>query len=216
MKDSFSLEQQALGEKPIEDAAAVAALHADNERVLRDHPQEAFLAEVTRRARLPQTRPRRLWPRLLWVPAPALAVALAIWVSRGSPAEMPDAAFKGGAQLVLTRGSDVLRDGDTVAAGDVVAIAVAPAGARHAVLVSVDGRGLVTLHLPSSPSASTEAPRASFSVGGFALDDAPGFERFVLLTSDAPIDVAAVMAAAARGSLDSLAGVDRQIVVLRK
>lgn len=58
------------------------------------------------------------------------------------------------------------------------------AGNRFGVVVSVDGRGGVTLHHPASPrdvprvKARGETPLPY----AFELDDAPGFERFFFVT----------------------------------
>jgi len=65
------------------------------------------------------------------------------------------------------------------------------------VIVSIDGRGAVTLHFPADAGASTALEPGAHNVpDGFQLDDAPSFERFFLVTSDAPIDVKTVVAAA--------------------
>ncbi|MEM6996237.1 MAG: hypothetical protein AAF721_37365, partial [Myxococcota bacterium] len=89
---------------------------------------------------------------------------------------------------------------DAVArAGDVLQISYVAAGNRHGVIVSLDDRGVVTLHHPSNPQGAPllrgrgEQPLPF----GYALDDAAGFERFVFVTSgDAALDVAAVVEAA--------------------
>jgi hypothetical protein len=193
MKADLHLERQALGEDDVVHGAAVLALRADNARILSDHPPDAVLAEVKRRAVVQPKKVTAIARRWLWLPGPALAATLliALWLR---PVE-PD-TFKGEAALTLTRGSSLLKDGDIVSSGDVVAIAIAPAGAAHAVLVSLDGNGGVTLHHPLDSSSATAAPRGTFMLDRFRLDDAPGFERFVLVTAAAPLDVATVLKAA--------------------
>ena len=83
--------------------------------------------------------------------------------------------------------------------GDLVQISYVAAGNRHGVILSMDDRGLVTLHHPADVDASTtlvargEQPLPH----AYQLDDAAGFERFVFVTSgDAPLDVATVIDAA--------------------
>ena len=83
--------------------------------------------------------------------------------------------------------------------GDLVQISYVAAGNRHGVILSMDDRGLVTLHHPVDVDASTalrirgEQPLPH----AYLLDDASGFERFVFVTSgDVPLDVATVMDAA--------------------
>ena len=78
-----------------------------------------------------------------------------------------------------------LAEGDLARAGDRVQLSYVAAGRRRGVIVSYDGRGKVTLHYPDTAHAS---PR--LHAGGavpldhsFELDDAPGFERFVLVTA---------------------------------
>jgi hypothetical protein len=65
----------------------------------------------------------------------------------------------------------------------------------YGLILSVDGRGGVTLHFPAEKDGSsllvlnkkTALPHA------IELDDAPGFERFFLITSGFPIDVEDVL-----------------------
>lgn len=83
--------------------------------------------------------------------------------------------------------------------GDLVQISYIAAGNRHGVILSMDDRGLVTLHHPADVDATTllEARGEQPLPHAFLLDDARGFERFVFVTSgDVPLDVATVMDAA--------------------
>ncbi|MFP2928788.1 hypothetical protein ACLESO_27045 [Pyxidicoccus sp. 3LG] len=105
-------------------------------------------------------------------------------------------------QLVVHRqaaaGPERLTEGAPAAAGDVVQLAYVAAGRTHGVILSVDGRGAVTVHAPDvgtqaaalAPSGTHSLPRA------YELDDAPGFERFFFVASEAPFDVEPVLAAA--------------------
>ena len=66
-------------------------------------------------------------------------------------------------------------------------------------LLSIDGAGRVTLHLPDERARSAAPLRAVREIplpSAYELDDAPGFERFVLVTSPAPFSVADVRQAA--------------------
>jgi hypothetical protein len=92
-----------------------------------------------------------------------------------------------------------LHDGDVARAGDLVQITYMAAGNRNGVVVSLDGRGHVTLHHPSR----SDAPPSLVARGehaldhAYELDDAQAYERFVLVTSgDEPLSPAAVLAAA--------------------
>jgi hypothetical protein len=73
------------------------------------------------------------------------------------------------------------------------------AGNRNGVVVSLDGRGHVTLHHPSRPDAPAPlVARGEHALDhAYELDDAQAYERFVLVTSgDEPLPPAAVLAAA--------------------
>ncbi len=79
---------------------------------------------------------------------------------------------------------DRLETGARVGPGDVVQVSYVAAGNRFGVVVSVDGRGEVTLH---HPGAAHEVPRIKARgetplPNAFELDDAPGFERFFFVT----------------------------------
>ena len=61
-------------------------------------------------------------------------------------------------------------------------------GGRFGVLLSIDGAGHVTLHLPESAARRRRAD-AQGEIrlpSAYELDDAPAFERFLLVTSAAP------------------------------
>jgi hypothetical protein len=94
-----------------------------------------------------------------------------------------------------------LRDGDMARAGDLVQISYMAAGNRNGVILSLDGRGLVTLHHPARPDArATLVARGEHALEhAYELDDALPYERFVLVTAgDEPLPPAAVLAAAHR------------------
>jgi len=92
-----------------------------------------------------------------------------------------------------------LESGAEVEAGDVVQVSYVAAGNRYGVVVSIDGRGVVTLH---HPPRALDVPRirARGEVPlpyAFELDDAPAFERFFFVTTPArPLDTGAVLEAA--------------------
>jgi len=93
---------------------------------------------------------------------------------------------------------EILSDGDKAKAGDLLQLAyVATEETKetHGMILSVDGRGVITLHYPESKDKSTQLElNKQFSLpNAIELDDAPGFERFVFLTSGSPIDVEAVL-----------------------
>lgn len=94
---------------------------------------------------------------------------------------------------------DRLATGAHVGTGDIIQVSYMAAGNRFGVVVSVDGRGGVTLHHPATPHdvprvrarGETPLPYA------FELDDAPGFERFFFVTGPrVSLDPALVVEAA--------------------
>lgn len=104
-------------------------------------------------------------------------------------------------RLHRLRGATVeeLRDGDVARAGDVVQMSYMAAGNRNGVVLSLDGRGQVTLHHPAHPDApATLVARGEHALDhAYELDDARGYERFVLVTAgDEPLAPATVLAAA--------------------
>ncbi len=99
-------------------------------------------------------------------------------------------------------GAEELADGGAARQRDVLQISYTAAEARYGVILSVDGRGAVTWHLPGR-YAGTALAAPSLSQQGevilpsaYELDDAPGFERFILVYSAAPFDVRTVQKAA--------------------
>jgi len=92
-----------------------------------------------------------------------------------------------------------LRDGDVARAGDLVQISYVAAGNRNGVVISLDGRGHVTLHHPAGPDAPAPlVARGEHALDhAYELDDAQGYERFMFVTSgDEALSPAAVVAAA--------------------
>jgi hypothetical protein len=99
-------------------------------------------------------------------------------------------------------GFEKLSDGARASRGDLLQLAYeAHAGDAelYGVLVSIDGAQRVTQHVPDEgahgaprlqPSGEIRVPAA------YQLDDAPGFERFVLITAPQPFDVRVALDAA--------------------
>jgi hypothetical protein len=81
--------------------------------------------------------------------------------------------------------AEVLKPGSTVHAFDSLQIAYLAAGRTYGMIVSLDGRGRLTLHFPDSFNAEPVLDQGAPTVLGFAyqLDDAPRFERFFFVTS---------------------------------
>lgn len=141
--------------------------------------------------------------------APSLAVAAALMMAtlpNGQPSspESPDGVtiVKGLSpklRLYRKRDGSLERIGTGALAreGDVLQLGMVPGSARHGVVLSIDGRGTVTLHHPADARADTALGSGEQPLpNGYELDDAPEFERFFFVTSEGPADVSTVLRAA--------------------
>jgi hypothetical protein len=205
--------------------ARLEQLEGSDAEIQRRYPP-AWLAERVRqqlkeRGRSPERRRSGWRPR--WPVPAALAVAAAVlvvlaprvagppFIGPGSaPEDVVDSTdrLKGSQpSLSLYRktagGSEALADGSLARAGDVIRIGYRAAGRAYGVIVSLDGRGTVTLHLPTSGGIAARLRREGIVLldHAYELDDAPRWERFVLVTSDAPFEVGPVRDAARRAAV---------------
>jgi hypothetical protein len=237
--------------------ARLQAIAEDDAAVLARLPPERVAATVRRRL-APSVAPTRAsswWFPAGGLVGAALAASLAVWCSvrPGSPGagELavdsgggagrfpgdPDPGdvvrIKGDASLTIDRlgakGPERLAAGATVRAGDRLQLQYRAGDREQGAIVSIDGRGVTTLHFP----ASVDAP-AQLQDGGlvpldhsYELDEAPRFERFFLVTAipGTRFDVAAVVRAAERlaaapdaerGELSLPAGYESTALLLAK
>ncbi len=167
------------------------------------------LAEVAPRQRSVLVRARRAWgiPRAVLVPAAVVAaIALAMFVRPGLlPTGDPTTEvtrLKGTEfQLSLFRktdgGSEQLRDGDVAREGDLILLQYKADEQAYGAIVSVDGRGRVTTHLPAEGKQAEQfdPARAHLVHYAYELDDAPRWEVFFFVTSSSPFQVDMVTAA---------------------
>lgn len=208
--------EQHLASHP-EAQARLSALREENAKILAALPTAQVTSEVLRRQRLaasaktPLRRPWLLIPATGFAAAAVLAVVLRTPPNQGGDAvkdplvpEIEQTTTKGLEPRILVyqkRAADqrgqLLRDGESAKAQALLQLGYVAAGQPYGVLLSIDGRAQVTLHFPASQQETTKlaAGQALLSTA-YQLDDAPLFERFVLVTSAQPIDVKAVMAAA--------------------
>lgn len=110
---------------------------------------------------------------------------------------------EGGPRLAIFRklasGSERLKDGAAARGGDLVQIAYRSGGLAYGAILSVDGRGAVTRHLPASGEKAVPlAPRDTLDFA-YELDDAPEWERFFLVAADRPFGLSAVREELAHG-----------------
>lgn len=199
------------GASELEVAARVAEFSRSSAEILRAYPPAEVAAAV--RARLgprPRARRQRRFVMSAIAASCALLLLARLWPEGSErvprPAGAPTASgtrSKGAPALLVYRktasGTERLRADTPARHGDLLQLGYVPAGRAYGVLFSLDGRGRVSLHFPSSPGESTALrPDATVLPYSFRLDDAPEFERFIFVTSSRPIDVSALLEKAGR------------------
>jgi hypothetical protein len=188
--------------------AELAAIATSNREILAALPPETVAATVRRRA---EARPARRASWMLALPlvlGGAAAVMLmarpASKVMTGGSQELEDTGIKGQAALNVYRqvgdGNEKLADGARAARGDLLQLAYrAGDKGTFGALLSIDGRGHVTVHWPEGNAETAARLSLKGEVklpSAYELDDAPAFERFVLVTSEAPFTMSSVLDAA--------------------
>ncbi len=188
--------------------ARLEEIQSSTEEILTQYPPHLMAVQIKDRAvRTKNARPTRS-RALFAVPALTTAAAAIALVWFLVPTTTTNDAehyygVKGSKDAALfvfrkvASDEELLKPGTEVRAGDVLQIKYAARGAAHGVILSVDGRGTVTLHSPSTANNSTalEKGKAHALDFSYELDDAPGFERFFFVTSDNPIAVPVVITA---------------------
>lgn len=209
---------RAIAEDP-ELRARVEALDASNREILAEHPPRVAATVIRERAEA-----LRRWSLPAWGPAVALAACLAaavgVLVPREVGVEAPAETRIKGARPHLglfrqtSAGVEALPDGSLAREGDLVQLTYQAAGRRFGAILSIDGRGAVTVHLPrEGRTAARLVPGQDVRLpSAYRLDDAPRWERFVLVTGDHPFDLAPVVDAAER--LAASAGADAEPLAL--
>lgn len=195
-------------------AARLKALEQSNAAILGAHPPAETAAAIRRKLHVAETHAREQKRRGGWnlvlTMAPALAVILLatfVFLPGVGPffgIRDEVTRFKGlDARVALYRqtpgGPEALAAGASAGAGDVLQVAYVAAGRKYGVVVSIDGNGAVTLHLPESEGGKAAALQTGGEVPlahAYELDAAPKFERFFLITGEKPFDAGTVAAAA--------------------
>jgi hypothetical protein len=206
--------------------ARVEALDDADRRFRSQHENETFLREVRARAAQGTDGGRRA-PMVPWLTGAACVAAgllffLAMPRTTTSPAAgtstPPSVTGDGdrvkgtpptGPSLAMYRrtaaGSERLADGDVVRAGDLIRVGYASPDRAYGVILSIDGRGLVTIHLPAKGDRAVPlaAGKTILLDTAYELDDAPRVERFYFITGRDPFAIAPVIDAARRAAGDA-------------
>jgi hypothetical protein len=190
--------------------ARLDALPSLNAAFLAQYPIDEEVRRIEGRARLQDARTgasnrSRLFAVLL---APTLAAGLAfLWVGiandqpvgHGTDLTTPKGlAPKLRLYRERAQGIERLNAGVVARKGDRLQVGVVSGDSQHGVVVSIDGRGNVTLHWPVTADGATDLAPGELSVPKtYTLDDAPDYERFFLVTTgEKPTDVSTVVHAA--------------------
>lgn len=196
----------------------------------------ALARDVRARLRSRQAAPLRRFAvpsRLLVVAAASALLALQGPLLPRTDGLRPDGdlvTLKGSRpRLALFRktisGSEALEQGALARKGDWIRVGYRAAGRHYGMILSVDGRGAVTWHLPLGGGAAVPLASSETTLldGAYELDDAPGFERFYFVTAEQPFDSEAALflarsqGAGVEGSAEPhLRGLDRSVFALRK
>ena len=128
-----------------------------------------------------------------------LALAFVLPLSLSKSSKVYESVFPGAEQirvkgkssaLFIYRNEDGkavrLSNGTKVAEGDILQLSYVCADPEYALIVSVDGNGVVTSHFPEDSTNSALLEKGGeFPLSySYKLDDAPSFERFYLVTSN--------------------------------
>jgi hypothetical protein len=194
--------------------AALEEIEFSNKEILALYPPQTVMASLSR---WQDDRPRKLFfkKRILAISSVVTAFLILLLVlpllKQRTPVIHPDlekdiTTVKGiptvdlsKTQLLVYRKIrdqvEMMSDGEYARAGDLLQLAYVAVEDPYGIILSIDGRGVITLHLPDSEQKSTklEGKKQFFLPNAIELDDAPDFERFFFLTSKSPIDVEGVL-----------------------
>lgn len=200
-------------------SARLKALEGSDREIHASYPTERVARQIARRLErrgVPSISWGGVGPRLALVAVMVLAVVFSIYLPGPEVPPTWDRKGMDGIRLkgvkpdlllYRKRASEIeqLADSSVAYAGDLIQIFYRAASKPFGVIVSVDGRGTVTQHLPASGTRAVrliQGDPVSLDYS-YELDDAPKWERFYFLTANTSFDVRDVARAAKDGS-DSL------------
>ena len=193
-------------------ATRIERLRTSSAEILSEHPTSLIGASIRRRLDERRSTASRAasWVRpgvLTGVVAILMAFALRTALPL-PPAPAQEERVKGISKVSSLRvfrktptGSEPLTPGASAARGDLIRLGYETAVRRYGVIVSIDGRGVVTRHWPLDAEMATPLKSGDLVLldRAFELDDAPRFERFYLVTSERPFPVGVVESAVRTG-----------------
>jgi len=224
----LALEQYRLNELPRAEAERIqglldreaalggrlAALAQSDEDIAREYPPAWLASRVRARAAAQGATAVARRPVVWWALPLGLGTAVLVLLfmlpgavispnlsTTGSTAE--DGRPKGTRPTLAVyrqtdRGSETVADGAIARKGDLVRLGYAAVPQAYGVILSVDGRGTVTRHLPANGARAALLARDRMNLldAAYELDDAPGWERFYFVAADAVFEVEPIVATA--------------------
>jgi hypothetical protein len=189
----------------MECSRVLKGLETEQARFEAELPFERFEAGVERTLRGPSSVPSR--PRLNGMLVAVAATVLLAVAVRPLLSQTPTNRLKGGATAELRIGGDGMPQRpvapgatETLAQGERVRIGYAAGEHRYVLAVSVDETGEVTALYPvMGPSLPVEAGAGTHWLPDSVAFSGAGLERVVVVLSDEPLEVEAVLEAARRG-----------------
>ncbi len=196
-----------------------------NREILEQYPPSKMVTRIrTRAAGAGQPAPRAFRPPVRALVASLTAVAAAAAIFFTYPLYVGGPRVDDGSETVRVKGSaislkvyrkrangaELLGTGASVRSGDLLQLAYFSARGGHVVVLSIDGSGSVTMHYPRAPRGTTAAApnRITYLPRSYELDDAPRFERFILVASPSRPDIEKIRKAAERLARDPKKAVD--------
>lgn len=229
----LKLERYLLGELPKAETDAIdkaikdnldlqsrlTALKTSNAEINALYPSDEMVRQINARAEGITEGPTHWFKPVLTLAAVlGLAIAMSVWIP-GPEIQMLDGVapnqlqeptrIKGNARLFLYRktekGTESLNQNSVAHQGDRIQIYYHAGDAQFGTILSVDGRGVVTQHLPESGTQAIRlTPGDPIALNhSYQLDDAPKWERFYFITSNNAFDINNIKSAL-QTSADSL------------
>ena len=190
----------------------VGALALSDEKIRRSDRLELVAVRVRQRLAAERTdAERRAWmSSARWALPVGMAAAVALMVllpwSTLAPAGGGERDKGLDTSLTLFKqvgaGSVTLANGAVVREGDVIRVGYRADGQPYGVVLSIDGRRRVTVHLPAGGDRAVKLGREPMVLldQAFELDDAPLWERFYFVSGDEPFSIAPIVASVQRAN----------------
>ncbi len=110
--------------------------------------------------------------------------------------------------LYRVKGKNIeeLKNFDTACKGDVIQLGyIATGDYRFGIIISIDGRGVVTRHLPDDMKTGAQLVKNKRTLlnRSYELDDSPSFEKFIMILSTDPINISEVTEKAKKLAINS-------------